>query len=431
MDSTGNTAARFGRLRLSPGVMPRHVMAYLWASFVSIGLFAYGTTLQPYIFTVNLRIPPEQRGVLSGDLQFWQEVLALLVMAFIGAWADRVGRRALYVLGFVITAVAYATYPFAQNYDQLFMFRMILAVGVGMLGALMQIVLADYPIDEDRGKLAGTATLLNCLGALIFLGGLSRLPAQFHNAGLSELWAGRAAYLLAGAVCLISAVIMLALKPGRPPLAVARTPILTLVRLGIAAGKSPRIALAYAASFTSRADLVIVALFLSLWVQTVATGEGFSAPEAAQKQGMLFGVVQGAALLWAPVFGRLTDRFDRVTMVIVALILSIVGYGWVGLIDNPLHSSAFPAAIMMGIGQSSGVIATQVLVGQEAPGAIRGAIVGMVGFFGALGILVISKVGGVAYDQWMPGAPFMIMAMANALLLAYALYVRATSPART
>jgi hypothetical protein len=48
----------------------------------------------------------------------------------------------------------------------------------------------------------------------------------------------------------------------------------------------------------------------------------------------------------------------------------------------------------------------------------------MVGFFGALGILAISKIGGIAFDTWRPGAPFIIMAGANVLLLAYAIWVR-------
>jgi predicted MFS family arabinose efflux permease len=48
----------------------------------------------------------------------------------------------------------------------------------------------------------------------------------------------------------------------------------------------------------------------------------------------------------------------------------------------------------------------------------------MVGFFGALGILAISKIGGIAYDDWRPGAPFIIMAGANLVLLVYAVWVR-------
>ena len=81
-------------------------------------------------------------------------------------------------------------------------------------------------------------------------------------------------------------------------------------------------------------------------------------------------------------------------------------------------------AMMLGIGQASGILASQVLIGQEAPGPIRGAVIGMVGFFGAVGILIISKLGGWAFDEWRPGAPFIIMSIANLVLLLFAIYVR-------
>jgi MFS family permease len=200
---------------------------------------------------------------------------------------------------------------------------------------------------------------------------------------------------------------------------------MTLLRQGLAAGREPRISLAYAASFAARADLVIVALFLALWVQSAAITDGATPAQAAKMQGALFGIVQGSALLWAPFFGWLADKIDRVTLVIIAVVLSVIGYGWMGFIPDPAASGAvYGAAAMLGVGQASGILASQVLVAQEAPGAIRGAVIGMVGFFGALGILAISKIGGIAYDDWRPGAPFIIMAGANLVLLVYAVWVR-------
>jgi MFS family permease len=138
--------------------------------------------------------------------------------------------------------------------------------------------------------------------------------------------------------------------------------------------------------------------------------------------------VQIAATFWAPFFGWLSDQLNRVTLFIIAIVISIAGYGWVGITADPLQAAAVPALIVLGIGQASGILGTQVLIGQEAPGAIRGAVIGMVGFCGAVGILVISKIGGYAFDHWMPGAPFLIMAMANAALLVFALYVRLRTP---
>jgi len=416
---------KFGPVRLMPGVTRGHVAAYLWAAFVSIGIFTYATALQPYLLEVNIGVPAAERGVVSGDLQFWQEIVTLMFVGLFGAWSDRVGRRVVYIIGFLITGLAYAAYPFADDVGQLLIYRLIYAVGIAALGGMLATVLADYPIDADRGKLTGISFFLNAVGALLFFAVLTRLPAMYQGFGATETEAGRFAYLTIAAVCVVSALIMLGLKPGAPEQVTERLPLMTLLRQGLSAGKRPRIALAYAASFAARADLVIVALFLSLWVQTAALADGATAAEATSRQGALFGIVQGIAMLWAPFFGWLADKVDRVTLVIMATVLSVAGYGWMGFTPDPaIGAAAFGAAALLGIGQASGILASQVLIAQEAPGAIRGAVIGMVGFFGALGILAISKIGGIAFDEWRPGAPFIIMAGANVLLLAYAIWVR-------
>jgi MFS family permease len=425
MMSDTPAGAKFGPVRLMPGVTRGNVAAYLWAAFVSIGIFTYATALQPYLLEVNIGVPSEQRGVVSGDLQFWQEIVTLLVVGFFGAWSDRVGRRVVYITGFLVTGLAYAAYPFADDIGQLLIYRLIYAVGIAALGGMLATVLADYPVDADRGKLTGISFFLNAVGALLFFAVLSRLPQMYQGFGATETEAGQFAYLTISAVCVVSALVMIGLKPGRPEQVTERLPLRTLLSQGLAAGREPRIALAYAASFAARADLVIVALFLSLWVQTAAIADGASVTEAAARQGALFGIVQGCAMLWAPLFGWMADKLDRVTLVIIATVLSIVGYGWMGFTPDPaIGGAAFGAAALLGIGQASGILASQVLIAQEAPGAIRGAVIGMVGFFGALGILVISKVGGLAFDEWRPGAPFIIMAGANVLLLFYAVWVR-------
>ena len=419
---------RLGPVRLMPGVTRTHTLAYLWAAFVSIGVFTYATALQPYLLEVNIGVPVAQRGGISGDLQFWAEIVTLLLVGVFGAWSDRAGRRVVYVFGFLVTGLAYAAFPFADDTGQLLIYRLIFAVGVAALSGMLATVLADYPVDADRGKLTGISFVLNALGALLFFAVLSRLPQAYQAAGFSESGAGAAAYLSIAAVCLVSALVMLALKPGRPDQVTKREPVLQLLRMGLAAGRRPRIALAYAASFAARADLVIVALFLSLWVQASAIADGATAAEALAKQGALFGIVQGSAMLWAPFFGWLADRIDRVTLMVLATVLSVIGYGWMGFTPDPAASAAaFGAAVMLGIGQTSGILASQVLIAQEAPGPIRGAVIGMVGFFGALGILAISKIGGIAYDAWRPGAPFIIMSVANVALLVFALYVRFTA----
>ena len=118
-----------GPIKLAPGVLPRHVYSYLFAAFVSIGMFTYLIALTPYVLRINLGVSEEEFGRVSGDLQFWQEIVLLGCIGWWGAFSDRVGRRAVYILGFGIMAVAYAAYGFANSVLVLTLVRLLFASG--------------------------------------------------------------------------------------------------------------------------------------------------------------------------------------------------------------------------------------------------------------------------------------------------------------
>jgi predicted MFS family arabinose efflux permease len=63
------------------------------------------------------------------------------------------------------------------------------------------------------------------------------------------------------------------------------------------------------------------------------------------------------------------------------------------------------------------------LVGQEVTETNTGAVSGLFTLFGAVGILLATKIGGVLYDVWMPGAPFVITGLANGAILLAALVI--------
>ena len=81
-------------------------------------------------------------------------------------------------------------------------------------------------------------------------------------------------------------------------------------------------------------------------------------------------------------------------------------------------------AVLLGLGEISTIIAGNALIGQNAPAAVRGAVLGSFALCGAFGILVATSVGGRLFDLWMPGGPFVQMGIINAVVLAGAFYVR-------
>jgi MFS family permease len=133
-------------------------------------------------------------------------------------------------------------------------------------------------------------------------------------------------------------------------------------------------------------------------------------------------------LLWLPLFGYLLDKLNRVTGMGLAMLLAALGYGSMGLITSPLDTAMMPAFVLLAIGQGSAIIASVTLVGQEATPAERGTIIATNGWFGAIGILIASLLGGYLFDRLGPAAPFVMIGAFQAVVFLFAVLVRFTAP---
>ncbi len=422
------TTGSFGPVKLAAGVTTRHVLCYLFAALISIGMFTYLMSLTPYVLKVNLGIPEDQHGRVIGNLQFWQEIVVMVSIGWWGALSDRIGRRNTYILAWLVMAAAYGIYAFATSIEGLFALRTVFALGVAATTTNLSALLADYPLDQSRGKFTGMAFFLNGLGAAAFFGGLSQLPSVYQAQGADELWAGRYAYLTVAAIAFVAAIVMTGLKPGRPEEATdqeARPPLLELARKGLAAASNKRIGLSYIAAFAARADMAIVTLFMILWVVQAGSAAGMTAAQAQGRAGIYVAVYSLAALVCAPVIGFVADKIDRLALTIGAFAMAALGYAWLGVSTDVLSfGGMIPALVLAGFGQSSVAMAITVLLAQQCPPDIRGSVFGVQSFFGAVGILAISWGGGQLFDLVAPGAPFIAVAVANAIVLCCGLALR-------
>ncbi len=129
-------------------------------------------------------------------------------------------------------------------------------------------------------------------------------------------------------------------------------------------------------------------------------------------------------------FGLFIDRVNRVTAVIVALCFASVGYLSMGLITSPLDFAMVPYFIVISLGSGFMMKSSLSLVGQEAPLRERGSVIAMAGMFGAIGILIFTKWGGILFDAWGPWAPFVMAGAYQGVLLAAAIVVRIVAPGR-
>lgn len=420
---------RFGPIALTHGVTRFNVVTGFYASFVCIGMLTGMGFLTGYILTEHLHIPQAQQGVVTGDLGFWSEVVVILFVNPFGILSDRIGRRPILIFGILTIGLSYALYPFASSITELLIYRMIFGIGASAVAAMIATLMNDYPVEKSRGKMIGVGAMMNVLGVMLIALGLGQLPRLFQAQGMDPVTAGQVVFLLAGILCLVSAAAFRAgLKGGTPTAIEDRASLKVLMGSGIRAAWNPRIALSYASAFAGRADLVIKGMFLVLWALHDGPEWGLNPGQAMARFGLVLGIMQAISLAWQPFFGWLMDRINRVTALIIAMVFGSGGYLSMGLITSPLDFAMLPAFVLLTIGTTSAMMASIALLGQEAPVPERGAVMGMNGLFGSIGIMIFSKAGGVWFDTWGPWAPFVIIGAVQGVLLLFAILVRLVAP---
>lgn len=429
MSDAGNPNAsgdRLGPIWLSDGVSRRNALTYLYAAFFTIGLVAVVSFMQPYLLSNNLGMAVDEEGRASSILQVSYELIVLLAVGPLGALADRIGRRPIYMLGFAWIGVSFMLFPLVENLTQLVLCRMFFGVGSASVTCMMATVLADYPQDRSRGKLLAASGMCNGLGAITMVVLMSQLPEFFGDRGYDTFESGRMTYWVGTVLAFISAfVVYRGLQAGKPGNSRARAPLIRLLLEGAtAARRNPRLLVACTEAFVARGDLVVVNTFFALWARQAGVADGMTLEQAIASAGKFVAIISLANLCWAPVWGYVLDRFDRLSVLAAAMALAGVAYVWVGFSPDPLVAAFIPAAIMLGAGEGAAILSGAAVVGQEAPVEIRGSVIGLFNFCGSVGIVTIAAVGGFLYDAWMPGGPFVFVGIVNLSIFAFAAMVR-------
>lgn len=410
---------RVAGIALAPGYLPRHALIYLYAAFVTVGLFAFVSYFQAWLLNVNLHLPAGMQGRTVAGLSFANELVALSLVAPFGALADKVGRRAVYAFGLLWVAVSFLLFPLAGTLLQLTACTMFYSVGAAAIGTMLGTVLADTPAEGSRGRLVGVAGLCQGLGAaaLVFL--LSHAPRWLQDAGLDERFAGTVSLWIAAALAAVSAIVVSrGLRSGTPSASAPAQPLSRIVAEGLRAARgNRRIWFAYLLQFGSFGDRVVLGTFLTLRLQQAWLERGSDMADAAQRASLPFVAAMVTGLLTALVVGVLLDRADRMRVGLVSMALAAVAYLLGGFVEDPTGQLVMVAvAALLGVGQIGAIISGQTLLGEEAPRDVRGAVFGVAGMFGSAAILFTLAFGGWLFDSVSKGGPFFLLAAVNLVI---------------
>ena len=250
--------------------------------------------------------------------------------------------------------------------------------------------------------------------------------------------------------------------------------------------KDAQIGLGYVGGFVARASSVGVSLFIPLYVNAYFIRNGFCqgspndpSPELKKEcraayilASELSGVSQLVALLCAPAFGYLSDRYRRFNIpLLVASVFGVAGYIGFAMLESPEPKNlngrggspvVFLIVSMIGISQIGAIVCSLGLLGRGVLGAecgdslpsqahdihddsnrtahvegevaplvatsvrataqrsrshLKGSIAGVYSLSGGAAILLLTKLGGYLFDSTSTAAPFYMMAIFNGILL--------------
>jgi MFS family permease len=131
------TGVKFGPFWLVPGVSRMNACTFFICSFTFVTLVTFLNFVQPYILEEILHIPVDQQGKVTGYLNFLHEGTALIIMGVVGAISDRSGRRILIISGFLIWAVGFMLFPTAASLAELYIYRLVFAIGVATASVMV------------------------------------------------------------------------------------------------------------------------------------------------------------------------------------------------------------------------------------------------------------------------------------------------------
>jgi MFS family permease len=423
---------KFGPFWLTPGVSKKNACTSFFCSWVFVTLVTFLNFVQPYLLEEILHVPIDQQGSVTGYLNFLHESTALVLMGVIGALSDRTGRRKLIVIGFLIFGVGFFLFPLATSLWHLYLYRFVCAIGVAVAAVNVIAVMQDYPQNISRGKWGGTNSFFTSFAILAVTLGLAQLPAVFTGMGYTATQTGWYTFWVGAFLAVMAAAIFRVGLFGGVIGASSADKILVGARLtatfrqafngfvdGIRAAKAnPRLAISFGSAYAARGDMIVVAAFYSLWFQVSGSEQGIDTAEALKLAGISLSALLLANVIWAPIFGIIIDRVNRIKALCFAMTLATIGYFVIGQVDDPFNRSVMmTATFILGIGEISAVVIGNALFGQEAPAKSRGAAAGVFSIVGTFGILSATIVGGIVFDKFGPGAPFTMMAGINFVIV--------------
>jgi len=285
--------------------------------------------------------------------------------------------------------------------------RIIFAIGGASSVTMLTAFTANVASTHSPTKISSYLGICSGLGAMFSAFFLNRLPPLLDGI-MTKRFSLMCPFALMTLILLIAAVLIFLTFPKRSETFSKECldPQKRDVYLALISITSGAIA---------RINTVTPHLFMPLWISNYCHAyfpeqNTFSSSKKASST--LLGICQLSALLCAPIFGIFGKRINAGNLMFLMSAIGALSYLSLYLLQNPTCIAGYCLMVVIGIVEIASVILSLSLY-ISSFGSSRGKRSGLYSFFGSLGIILISNLGGYLSDSFDRHTPFIAVGYLN------------------
>jgi MFS family permease len=421
---------KFAGIEIPPDLTKSNFFFLYFNTLMMGTLMAVPAIVQPAFLKDIINIDQAFAGSINALLQNMSQIATLLFVAAIGILSDKVGRKILAFLGFLVVAIffylmsqsngiaAWLNIPasvaspicallsffpsraaefnaFSPGLLMTYITRFI--IGVGLILAYPQFItmVADYTYEKDRGKGMAMNGIMMGIASLIVFGAFA--PIQ-KKTGVVNLIYIITVFSFVGAV-----TTWIFLKDRMPEVKQKKTGLREIIPI---ITKSLPLKATYLCSLITRADIVVLSAFLVTW--GVKYGKQINIPsnEATMKASIPMIVMGVFSLLAFPVIGILIDKWGRVQTIILALFSGGIGMLVLAVCPDPFSGLVYLGVVLCAFGMAGSIAGANTLAADASPPGMIGGILGGLNTMQPIGVLFFLGLGGYLFDALGAGWAF-------------------------
>ena len=420
---SANAKRKFLGIDMPEEISKWNFCTIFFLSFSALLIVAIMTVIRPIFLEEVLSITKREVGRVNGFLAAIGATISILLGGLIGAFSDRIGRKNIIISGYLISSVFISIFGFSKAIGVFFNLPPLAiaslataAISIGGISHMIttSILLADYTNITSRGKAFAISGIFSSIGTFTSHLGVSQLPKYMDVEYV---------YLLSSGIALATMFLaMLGLKE-IVKIKGERKKI-NWKAVFESLKNSPGLRLCYAGAFVGKVDNAILATFTMVWVVMAASDFGLTRAQATAHGGITLAIFSLIGIVTKPFWGIVADRWGRMPALSLSLFCGGLGYFIVGLsINNPFSLAMRLAIALCGFGAAGDGIATSSLTVDLAPKKNLGAIMGGASVMTALAMVLLIPLGGFLFDLGGRSSPFILIGIADWLVLSFAFLV--------